>query len=246
MSGLDAVRRLAVHLQPAHAHAAAGGKHLELLARGDGPRHQRPRHHRPESLQHERAIDGQPHQPPRRPARRPRGQPPELVAQGVEPEAGPRRHTDHRRAVQERARHQLAGFDLRQRDAVRIRHVALGEHDGATRDPEQAADVEVLAGLRHHRLVGGHDQQHGVDAVRPGQHVAHEPLVAGHVDEGRDHARAEVGVREPEIDGDPALLLLLQAVGIGAGQRAHERALAVIDVAGGADDEGALQAAARR
>ena len=50
---------------------------------------------------------------------------------------------------------------------------------------------------------------------------------------------------KPEVDGDPALLLLLQPVGVGAGERAHERALAVVDVAGGADDERA-QAHRRR
>ncbi len=50
---------------------------------------------------------------------------------------------------------------------------------------------------------------------------------------------AEVQVGEAEIDGDPALLLLLQPVGVGAGEGAHERALPVVDVARGADDEGA-------
>ena len=45
------------------------------------------------------------------------------------------------------------------------------------------------------------------------------------------------GVREAELDGDAAFLLFLQAIGIDAGERVHERALAVIDVAGGADDD---------
>src|SRR5262249_19879797 len=42
--------------------------------------------------------------------------------------------------------------------------------------------------------------------------------------------------REPEVDGDPPLLLLGEAVGVDAGQRAHEGRLAVIDVAGRADE----------
>jgi hypothetical protein len=62
--------------------------------------------------------------------------------------------------------------------------------------------------------------------------------VAGDVDERRDRAVPEVEVREPEIDGDPALLFLLQPIGVGAGEGADERALPVVDVAGGADDEG--------
>ena len=42
---------------------------------------------------------------------------------------------------------------------------------------------------------------------------------------------------EAEVDGDAALFLLAQPVGIGAGQRQDERALAVIDMTGGADDD---------
>ena len=106
--------------------------------------------------------------------------------------------------------------------------------------------MEVLARLRHHGLVRRDDEEHGVDAVGAGEHVAHEALVAGDVDERRHRPAAEVEVREAEVDGDPALLLLLQAVGVGAGEGAHERALAVIDVAGGADDEGAHGGAAAR
>ena len=45
-----------------------------------------------------------------------------------------------------------------------------------------------------------------------------------------------VGVAE--VDGDAARLLLRQAVGIHAGEGAHQGGLAVVDVAGGADDHG--------
>ena len=44
--------------------------------------------------------------------------------------------------------------------------------------------------------------------------------------------------REAEIDRDAPSLLLGQPVGIDAGERAHERGLAVIDVARGAEDHG--------
>ena len=48
----------------------------------------------------------------------------------------------------------------------------------------------------------------------------------------------ELHVREAEVDRDPARLLLREPVGVGAGERAHERALAVVDVARRPDDEG--------
>ena len=105
------------------------------------------------------------------------------------------------------------------------------------RDAQQPADVEVLAGLRHDRLVGRHHQDHRVDAEGPRQHVAHEALVAGHVDEGGHHPVPEVRVGEAQVDGDAPLLLLLEAVGVGAGEGANEGALAVVDVPGGADHE---------
>ena len=46
-----------------------------------------------------------------------------------------------------------------------------------------------------------------------------------------------VACAKPEIDRDAARLFFLQAIRIGAGQRFDERALAVIDVPGGADDD---------
>ena len=40
-----------------------------------------------------------------------------------------------------------------------------------------------------------------------------------------------------EIDGDAAALFFFQTVGINAGQGFDQRGLAVVDVAGGADDD---------
>ena len=56
--------------------------------------------------------------------------------------------------------------------------------------------------------------------VAPGQHVVHEALVARHVDEADDLAARPRPVGKAEIDGDAARLLLLQAIGIDAGQLA--------------------------
>ncbi len=98
----------------------------------------------------------------------------------------------------------------------------------------------MLARLRHHALVGGDDEQREVHTGGAGEHVAHESLVAGHVHDAQreiaDHER-----REAQLDRDPAALLLGEAVGVDAGERLHERGLAVIDVAGGAEDHSASQ-----
>ena len=71
----------------------------------------------------------------------------------------------------------------------------------------------------------------------PASMFLHESLVARHVNEGEvDVAWSRVG--EAKIDGDAARLFFLQAIGIGAGQGAYERALAMVDVTRRANDNG--------
>ena len=94
----------------------------------------------------------------------------------------------------------------------------------------------MLAGLRHHAFVGGDDQQGEVDAADAGQHVLDEALVAGHVDDAHLLAAGQLQPGEAEVDGHAPLLLLLEAVGVDARERLHEGRLAVVDVAGRADD----------
>ena len=135
--------------------------------------------------------------------------------------------------VRDRASHVVAD----QLEPVGLGEVGLGQRHEAGLDAQELADREVLAGLRHHALVGGDDQQREVDAARAGQHVLDEALVAGHVDD-LDHEPARLLEEgEAEVDGDAARLLLGQPVGVGAGQRLDQRRLAVVDVAGGADDD---------
>ena len=48
-------------------------------------------------------------------------------------------------------------------------------------NPEQMANLEVLARLRLYGLVGRDHQQHGIHTTRACQHRADELLVTGHV-----------------------------------------------------------------
>ena len=56
-----------------------------------------------------------------------------------------------------------------------------------------------------------------------------------------DRAAAELQRREVEVDGDAPPPLLGQPVHGAAGERGHQRRLAVIDVTGRADDHAAIQ-----
>ncbi len=116
-------------------------------------------------------------------------------------------------------------------DAVDFR-----DHGGAARDVQQVENVEVLDGLRHHAVVGGHHQQREIDAAHAGEHVADEALVTGNVDEADQLPARQRQIGEPEVDRNAARLLLRQAVGVDAGERFHQQRLAVVDVSGGGDD----------
>ena len=70
-----------------------------------------------------------------------------------------------------------------------------------------------------------------IAAGRARQHVVHEPFMSRHVDEADDLAARPGPVGEAEVDGDAARLLLLEAIGVDAGELADQRGLAVIDVA---------------
>ena len=120
--------------------------------------------------------------------------------------------------------------------ALVVDQVDLGEGDHAVADPEQFEDAEVLLGLRLPPFGRGDHEQAGIHAADPRQHVAQEAHVTGDVDEADPGARRQRRVGEPQIDREPAPLLLLEAIGIGARQRQHERRLPVIDVAGSGDD----------
>ena len=94
----------------------------------------------------------------------------------------------------------------------------------------------MLPRLGHDALVRGDDQQGEVDAADAGEHVLDEAFVARDVDDADLFAVGERQPGEAEVDGQPALLLLPQPVGVDPGQGVDERGLAVVDVARGAYD----------
>ena len=50
--------------------------------------------------------------------------------------------------------------------------------------------------------------------------------------------RGQLQMRKPDVDGDAAPFFFFEAIRVYAGERAHQRALAMIDVSGGADGDG--------
>ena len=66
-----------------------------------------------------------------------------------------------------------------------------------------------------------------------------------HVDEADADTFVQRQVREPEVDRETAASLLFEAVGVDAGERLHQRRLAVINVPGGGYDAHERNAAIR-
>src|SRR5256885_1627468 len=93
----------------------------------------------------------------------------------------------------------------------------------------------MLASLRFDGFVGGNHQKEEIHAGGAREHVADETLVARNIDKAEANA-AFFEKCEPKIDGDPATLFFLEAVRMGASESLDERGLAMVDVAGGADD----------
>src|SRR5689334_7479925 len=100
----------------------------------------------------------------------------------------------------------------------------------------------MLAGLRLDGFVGGDDHQHQVDAANAGQHVADKALVTWDVYETKTNffsaGSGELQVGKAEIDGDAPPLLFFQTVGIDAGEGFDQRRLAMVNVSGGAENDG--------
>ena len=230
-----------VHLQAANAHGPPIRQHFEPVVLADAAGDEAPGHDGSEARDEEGAVDGKPRDRlaargflvERRAARR---QTDEGRLQRLETLAGLRRDGHDRRVLEEGTARELAhvrGGDL---DELRRNAIALGHRDHAGRQAEETHDLEMLPGLGHHGFVGGDDHEHRLDAAGAGEHVAHEALVARNVHEGHPDS-VPLGMGEPEVDGDPAALLLGKAVGVDPRERLHERGLAVIDVAGRPDEE---------
>ena len=229
------LRRRAVDFEAADPGAVAAGQDLHFRPDRDLPRNERSGDHRAEAAHREHPVHRQAEQPLRVPGGSGGGGGGERGAQVVQPGAGERGHRDHRGRGEGAPGEQVADFESGQLDQVRVLdQVAAAERHHGGLDAQQAADLEMLPGLRHHRLVRGDHQQHHIEPAGPGEHVADEPLVPGHIHEGVAHAPGlEVG--EAEVHGDPPRLLLLEPIRIGSGEGANQRALPVVYVAGGAD-----------
>src|SRR5437667_8467512 len=100
----------------------------------------------------------------------------------------------------------------------------------------------MLARLWFDALVGSDHQQDQINPAAPCQHVADEALMAGDIHEAKAQWFAvrhrEFKVGKSNVNRYSPAFFFLQAIGIDSGQRLDEGGFSVIDVAGGANDDG--------
>ena len=230
LAGRGALERLVVDLDAADARAPAAGQEHELVAAADLARPQRAGDHGPGAADREHAVDVQ--------ARRRRRRRPGCAALRRPGRARRAARPARRPCARKRPPTSASGQQL-----GRLERSPARGRPGRTWSPRprrraRRAPRSTAACSR----VWGITPSSAATVIRyrsmpvaPGDHRAHEALVAGHVDHRQPAAGRQRQLRVAELDRDPARALLGQPVGVDAGQRADQRGLAVIDVARGAE-----------
>ena len=171
----------------------------------DRPAAQAAGHDRPATLDREHAVDREA-RPACRPRQRRAPEAPASAAIARRHAVDPRRRSSRTPTStgdpgERRRREQGRGPRPRpRRDARLVDQVGL-RHDGEpVADPERVEEPEVLERLGVRPVVGGDDEQRGVDLAGADEHVADEPVVPRHVDEVDDRPVRQREVRVADVD----------------------------------------------
>ena len=237
-AGLAALGGSVLHVQTAHPGFQAGGRNDGRVADADFSRMRRASDDRADAGEREAAVDSEPEAAHRRALMHRGGRSLQVCAQRGDAFPRAARQGENRAAGEPCAGDERFDFlpglvEPLQRDGI-----DLGQRNRPARQAQQVEQFEMFARLRHRPVVGGDHQQDEVDAGHAGEHVVDQFFVPRHVDEAEHRAIGKGGVGVAEVEGDAAGLFLGQPIGIHAGERLHQRGLAVVDVACGADQHG--------
>ena len=230
--------RLAVALEAADLRLACAGLEDHRLAQLAGPAGPGARHDRAEAVLHEAAVDEEACRPRVVCAvRRAADQLEQGLAHALDARSRLGARGEDRHLGQGPAGQRVAHLLGRELDHLFVDEVRLRQDDQTTVDAEQLADGEMLLRLGHHAFVRSHDEHHQVESAGPRHHRAHEAFVTRHVDHGDAGAVGQLEGGEAQLDRDAPGLLLGQAVEVAAREGVDEGGLAVVDMAGGAEDD---------
>ncbi len=217
LAGGGSILRLAMDLDAAHAGGGQGRVNFHFIAGGDGAGGESSGGDGAEAVERKGAVERQAEIAVGGAGRDGGGEREEALAKFVQTRPGDGAYRDDGRAFEEGAANEFFDFQFDELDDLGVDEIGLGKNYQAAGNSEQAADVEMLASLGHDGLVGGYDEESEIDAAGAGEHVLHEPLVAGHVDDGEAEGGGKIEMSETEIDGNAALFFFFEPVGVDAG-----------------------------
>ena len=232
LSGLGSIDLPGIDLQVAHPRPLPGRIEFDLSLFSNRAAHQRSGDNRSESPGAEATIDRQSKGEIRIAGGQGITQLGQGLPDGIQPLSTGSAEGNDGGFFQKGAAQVVLQLQLNQLDDLPIDQIALGNHHHPSRDGKEFADVEVFPGLRHDRLIGRHHQQHRIDSSNAGQHVLDEAFVAGNVHEAHSQPVAELQAGKTQIDGDPPLFFLFEAVRIHSRQDLDQGAFAMIDMTG--------------
>ncbi|MNN47906.1 hypothetical protein D3C81_1623500 [compost metagenome] len=144
----------------------------------------------------------------------------QLLAQAFDAFAGDARHCNQRcigigAGGQQGANLLVYGFDPGAIDPV-----TFVDRNDCPGNAQQFDNRQMLAGLRHHPIIGSHHQQHQINALGASQHVVSEAFMTGHVDEtGQARSRLQRRIEITEVDGHAAFAFFPASVTGLSGER---------------------------
>ena len=223
----DRRHRLAHGLQAPYPGGPQGWSEQDLLADRDGPGRERAGDDGAAPPDAERPVYPQPDRRGGIGGGQRRHQPCQRGPQFGQAGAGHRAYRHGFHDAQVRAGYAVERLTGRR---TRVGQVRTGDREQAVPDADGVNGGQVLGGLWHPAAIRSHHDQHGRHRADAGQHVRHEPLVAGHVDEGQPFPAGQLHPGEPEVDCQPPAPFLSPPVRLHSGQRPDQRRLSVIHV----------------
>lgn len=163
--------------------------------------------------------------------------------QHSQPQPSDRTDGYNRCPMQVGRRQQIGDLHLHQFKPLRIVDpIDFGQHHDSPGNAQEIQNGQMLAGLRHHPLICCNDQHRSVDPADAGQHVFDKIDMSGHIDdsdrlwEGSRGQRGQLTPGKAEVDCHAARFFFFEPIRVHSCQRPHQRRLAVVHMAGSAEN----------
>ena len=191
-----AVRHVIVSMDAAHPDFGPARREEEAVTDRNAAGEDRSGYHEARALDQEHPVDGEAKMAADGARRDRLGQPAQGLTEPRDAIAGHTGDRYHGRAIEAGAREDRGDGALDLDQSLGRDPVGLGQRDEPMGHAEQVEYGEVLQGLGHGAIVGRDHEEGGIDGRHAGQHVAHQSLVPGHVDEARDPPVGKVRTAE--------------------------------------------------